>query len=241
MDRPDCPDAPLLRTLALFDLTNRWLTSCRRLLRRHVLKDMRSDVERVWRVVDLGTGGGDIPCWLVREARHAGLRLTVRAIERDARAARFARERCAAFPEIVVVEADACDPANWGAPDYAFAQHFLHHLPDDACGRLLVDLARETARAFVVSDLRRSRLAHALYRVATLPIRKGSFIASDGLLSIQRGFTVEELRALAPRPDPAFTLTVARAWPFRVTAVGCRGRGNFRDSPEWLHNPRRLT
>jgi SAM-dependent methyltransferase len=188
------------------------------------LDDMRADAARVWRVVDLGTGGGDIPRWLVREARRAGLRLTVRAIERDARAARFAREMCASFPEITVVEADACDPASWGGPDYAFAQHFLHHLPDDACRRLLADLTRETSRGFVVSDLRRSRLAHALYRVATLPVRKGSFIASDGLLSIQRGFTVEELCDLSPRSAPAVALTVSRAWPFRVTVVGRKGR-----------------
>ena len=220
MDKPDCDQAVLFATLSRFEQTNLLFTRYRTVLQRYLLSDMRCHPEREYRLTDLGAGGCDISRWLIRICRSENLHLTIRAIDQDPRVIDFARLANAGYPEIEVVQADACDPASWGKPDTLFAQHLLHHLPDAACIQLLKMLDQANLRRFVLSDLSRSRLAYHAFRIAALPLATGTLIIEDGSASIRRGFREQELREMIKQAALKCPVTTYQLWPSRLVIVG---------------------
>lgn len=228
MDRPDCDQAILFATLHRFELTNRLFTRYRTLLQRHILADMRRHPERVYQLTDLGAGGCDIPRWLVGVCRRENLKITIRAIDQDPRIVLFARQENIDYPEIEVIQADACDPTCWGTPDYLFAQHLLHHLPEAACIQLLKALDQAAPRQFIISDLVRHRAAYHAFKILTRPLAKGTFITEDGGTSIRRGFLETEIQQMITAAALKHPTSTYRLWPSRVTVVG--GTAVFRNS-----------
>ncbi|MEI6167398.1 MAG: methyltransferase domain-containing protein [bacterium] len=220
MDRTDCDQTILFATLRQFELTNILFSRYRTLLQRYVLADIRRQPGRAYQLTDLGAGGCDVARWLVRVCRREKLKITVRAIEQDPRMVRYAHQANAGYPEIEVIEGDACDPACWGTPDYVFAQHLLHHLPDAACRQLLEALDQVAPRQFIISDLIRSRIAYHAFRLAALPLARGTFIVEDGALSIRRGFLEPEVRQMVSTVTLKHPVSIYRLWPARLAIVG---------------------
>ncbi len=220
MDRPDSSQVQLYRTLAHFQTINRLFTGYRSLLTRHVLQDMALDPSRSYRLADLGAGGCDIPRWLIRRCRKRGQRLTICAVERDVRVARYARSANAGYPEIEVVEADVLKDQPWKAADYIFANHLLHHLSSEDCTALIRGIDRSGPRQYLLSDLIRSPWAYDGFRLAVSPFFHNSFIVSDGLASIRRGFTVPEVHACLRAAEPIHPVAVFRQPPSRFVVRG---------------------
>ncbi len=220
MDRPDAPEDRLFRTLDQFGVVNRFFTRYRDVLARTVLRDMRRAPDRDWRLADLGAGGCDIPRWLVRCCRREGLRLTVAAVERDPRILRYAAAANQGYPEIELVAADALDPAAWGRPDFIFANHLLHHLPDEACVELLRRIEAQAPARYVLSDIARSRWAAAPYALIVGAFFRGGFLLEDGLASIRRGFTRADLHLLIARAGLRDEPRLQYRFPFRWIIVG---------------------
>jgi hypothetical protein len=223
MDRPDCPENQLFRTLDQFERINRLFSRYRTLLNRYLLADMEQHPGRPYRLVDLGAGGCDIGRWLVRQCRSRRLTLTITAIERDPRVACYARAACDAYPEIEVLELDVRDALPLDEADYVFANHLLHHLPDDACATLIQQLDHAGIRRFLLSDIVRSSWAFLGYGLCTRPFFHNSFIVADGLTSIRRGFTLEELRTLLCEIPARHKLTLHRLVPSRFVIIGGYG------------------
>lgn len=212
MDRPDCDERRLVRTLDQFHDINRLFSRVRGLLKRTVLADMVPG--RDYRLLDLGAGACDIPVWLLGEAGRRGLSLAVTAVDADPRVVRYARKRYGDVGGLGIVEADALDLDALAPFDYLFANHFLHHLPAAAIQKLLADARRLAGRGFVISDLRRSPWSYLGFSIFAR-IYRDSFTRADGLISIRKGFTPEELRRLAG-DTPA---EVRTALPGRVRMV----------------------
>ena len=219
MDRADAPEAMLFRTLDQFRVTNRLFARYRTLLHRALWPAMRADPGRTWRVTDLGAGAGDIARWLVRRARAHGLRVTVCAVERDERVLRYAQQQAVPGEPIVWRHADALDTEAWGAPDFVFANHLLHHLPANHGIELLRRLDQAGIGGYVLSDLARSRRAAWAFRLIVAPVFHRSFLLEDGLLSIRRGFTRRELQAWIAAAIPRNPPRVVRLFPFRLAIV----------------------
>ncbi len=216
MDRDDCPEDLLLRTVGQFETVNRWLARYRHILTAGVLRTMRRAPDRSYRLTDLGAGGGDIDRWLIRRCRQAGLRLEIVALDHDRRLLRYAAAANADFPEIRMVEADVLDTDAWQNPDFVFANHLLHHLPEDVCVELLRRLDRIELLGYSLGDLLRSRWAAMAFRWMVSPFFGRSFLAEDGLISIRRGFTPSELVAMIERAELRRPPRVKRLCPARL-------------------------
>jgi hypothetical protein len=222
MDRPDCSEDQLFRTLDQFEPVNRLFSRYRTLLRRHVLADMMQHPDHSHRMVDLGAGGCDIDRWLVDQCRKRKLTLSVTAIEYDHRVARYARSACRDYPEIEVIEQDIRDSLPVDKSDYVFANHLLHHLSDDACATLIHRLDQVGPRRYLLSDIIRSPWASLGYALSTAPFFHNSFIVSDGLASIRRGFTLKELQALLREIPVQHDIALHRLVPNRFVIMGQR-------------------
>ncbi|HET8896487.1 MAG TPA: methyltransferase domain-containing protein [Protaetiibacter sp.] len=230
MDDPDCDLQRLENTYRLFGPVNRVVSGWRGLYRDRIrpllamsrTDDTGPDARRPFRLLDLGSGGGDIARSLAGWARHDGLPLEVTAADPDERAHAFAS--AVPHPGVEVRRAWASELVAAGERfDLVVSNHVLHHL-DDVPGFL--DESERLAPRALHSDIRRSSLAFALYSAATWPWARRSFIFSDGRLSIRRSYTAEELQALAPTGWRAeavrpFRVVLSRGMP--TPAEGGRG------------------
>ncbi len=220
MDRPDSSEETLFRTLNHFGPVNRIFSRYRTVLNRYVLSDMARQPTRSRRLADLGAGGCDIGRWLICRCRERGLSLKITAMENDPRVARYARMACQDYPEIDVVEQDIRAPLPLEGVDYVFANHLLHHLPDEACLNLIRQLDRAAPRLYLLSDMIRSPWAYYGFLLGAAPFFRNSFILPDGLASIRRSFTLAEARALLHAANPAHPITLHHLAPHRFVLAG---------------------
>ncbi|GGL98307.1 class I SAM-dependent methyltransferase [Deinococcus aerophilus] len=203
MDDPACDLDGLRRTYAQFGSVNSLVAGWGRVYRQHLRPRLSRD--RPHRLLDIGCGGGDVPRALARWAARDGFTLRITAIDADARAIAYA----AAQPPVSGLtfrQALSGDLVRQGHSfDLVTSNHLLHHLTDAELRTVLLDseaLCRDAegrgGGLAVHSDIQRSPLAYAAFRVGVAPLFRGSFIGVDGLRSIRRSFTAPELAALAP-------------------------------------------
>lgn len=220
MDAADADPVQLYRTIRQFRWINRLFSASRRLLHQQVFPVMEQDPARSYSLLDLGAGGCDIAQWTAREARRRGLKLQITALDNDPRILRVARQAVRDYPEIRVVEGNALDLDALGRFDFAFSNHFLHHLTWDEIELLLEGLIARTRLVFVMNDLKRSLWAYLGGSLCIGLFAHRSFAFYDGRLSIRRGFLPEELRAFIASKFPGAPIQVLEAAPARVVLVG---------------------
>lgn len=196
MDQPDCDPARLENTYRQFGVVNRVLSGWRRLYDRE-LRPLASASAGPLSLLDVGSGGGDLAMTLNRWARSDGLDLRITGIDPDARATAFALRR----PPVAGVAFRQGHSSDLVAErrrfDVVISNHVLHHLSAGELVQLLHDSEKLAIRTCLHNDLRRSPAAYGLFSVAALPFRH-SFIRADGLTSIRRSYTPDELSAAAP-------------------------------------------
>lgn len=219
MDDPGSDLRMLENTLRQFALINLLFTRIRTLLRHHVLNAMRHQPHRPYRVVDLGAGACETAAWLLRQAAYRNLRVTVTAYDHDPRVIAYARRHYGHVTGLRIVEANIMDIDFDPAPDFIFGNHILHHLDDTQCKCLFTRLSSLQTPNILFSDLQRSLASCVVYTLAALPLSH-SFALNDGLLSIQRGFRVPELRALVNHATGnAGGWRVTTLFPFRIVVT----------------------
>lgn len=212
MDDPDCDPVRLRRTLERFSLVNRLVSGWDVAYRRHVRPALPSSPARV-RVLDIGCGGGDVLRRVARLVRSDGHRVEATGIDPDPRSIAVARAagegdglryRLAHSADLVSEDARF---------DVVISNHLLHHLDDAQRDAIFADSTRLARRVVVHSDIERGGLAYAAYAVGITPLAPGTFLRTDGLRSIQRSYTRDELARVVPSD-----WSVERA-TFRVLAV----------------------
>lgn len=151
-------------------------------------------------LLDVGTGGADIPIALLADARRRGRRLRIVGI--DARpeiidAAYAARPGLASVPGLTLA---ASDGRSLPYPDRSFdivhASLVTHHLePQDAMA-LLAEMARVARIGVVVNDLDRGRLRWCGAWLIAHLLTRNAYTRNDGPLSVRRAYTRRETRDL---------------------------------------------
>jgi SAM-dependent methyltransferase len=200
----ELPDGPLddpdalrgnLRDLARI---NRWMggtAASRRALDR--LLDGRTVPHTL---LDVGTGGADIPLDLLDAARRRGRTLRVTGVDSrteviDAARAIDARVVAAEGLELVV-----SDGRSLPWPDRSFdvvhASLLVHHLEPPEALAFLREAARVARIGVIVNDLVRARHHWLGARVLVGVGTRNRYTRNDGPLSVQRAYTRMELRAL---------------------------------------------
>lgn len=164
-------------------------------------------------LLDVGSGVGDIARRARDLARSRGYTLDAMGLELTAGLSRATRD---AVGTAVCGDALALPFASHSV-DVVTCSQVLHHFPDDTATLLLRELSRVARHRVIVADLRRSWLAIAGLWTASFPLGFHPVSRHDGVVSIRRGYTPDELSALVHRAigQPAEVQTRAG---FRVTA-----------------------
>lgn len=196
LDEPGHDPRELEASLGHVAAVNRWLGGTRAVL-RHVLPLLSPD--RTTHILDVGTGGADIPRAIVHAARRRNLAVRVVAADVHPQIIEIARRETAAYPEITVERADALAlPYPDDAFDIALLTLTLHHFEGRDQVRVLQELARVSRGDVVVNELLRSRANYLGARLLAATVWRGNRLTRhDGPLSVLRAFTAPELLALA--------------------------------------------
>ncbi|QIG39095.1 methyltransferase domain-containing protein [Microbacterium sp. 4R-513] len=222
MDDPDCDPARLAATLRRFDVVNRLWSGWSRLYRSR-LGPFLGSLDRPARVLDLGSGGGDLVARLSRLAERDGLDVRWIGADPDPRALDVARERASSR-----IEFRATDASSLGAAgerfDAVLSNNVLHHLGADELAAFAADSRALSDGIVLHSDIRRSRAAYGLYAIAVTPFAPGTFLRTDGLRSIRRSYHADELAGSLGAP-----WRVTDASPFRIVAEARAGGGAASD------------
>jgi 2-polyprenyl-3-methyl-5-hydroxy-6-metoxy-1,4-benzoquinol methylase len=220
MDDPACDPELLRATLRRFGTINRLVSGWGAVYRAHLRPHLRG-LGRTSRVLDIGSGGGDLIARLAADARRDGLDVAWTGVDPDARAHEVALARTP-IPGVGFRRADAATLVHEGETfDAVLSNHVLHHLGDALPGFAAESLA--LSRGIVLhSDIARSRTAYGLYAVGITPFAPGTFLRTDGLRSIRRSYTRAELAAALDEGQPGLW-TIESPVPFRLVAMG-RGR-----------------
>ncbi len=198
MDDPTCDLQALRRTYALFGPVNRLVAGWRRTYRGWMAP--RLSDRRTTTLLDVGFGGGDLARALRGWARADGLRLVVDAVDPDPRALDFVRGRPATEGVTFRAGTTADLVAAGERYDLLTSNHLLHHLDAAQLAGMLADCTRLAGTLAVHSDLRRSRAAYLGWSLAARPAARRSFLHADGLASIRRSYTPDELAGQVPEP-----------------------------------------
>lgn len=210
MDDPDCDITELNNTYHQFKVINALISRWHRIYNKRI-KPLFHDPSQRYSILDIGFGGGDIPLKLARWATEDGISLHITGIETDIRAYEFA-SLLEAPDNVTYLLKSSKELLDLGEKyDVVISNHLLHHLGREALLTILTEAKCLSKKAVFFNDIERSDIGYLLFNILSRPVFQSSFITSDGLTSIKRSYTFDELKQVVP-PE----WNVQRIFPYRL-------------------------
>jgi SAM-dependent methyltransferase len=195
MDRPQPVTTELEVDLRNLRQLNRYFGSYR--LIEHFLRRWLKPQSQM-RILDLATGSGDIPRFIVDYGRRVDAKVQIDAVDQQGSTVEIARGLSAPYPEIELLQADILTLTR-EPYDIVLCSLALHHF-SEADAVTALKRCRELSKRYVlVSDLRRGALATAGVFLLTSLLFREKMTRVDARLSAERAFSFRELRILAER------------------------------------------
>ena len=145
-------------------------------------------------IVDIGCGNGDMLRTLAQYVKKLGLVVELIGIDANRFTVNHAQQLSAAYENISFRCEDIFDTSfKEVKADLFLCTLTLHHFKNEEIEYLLPLFYRNSRLGIVINDLQRSGLAYRLFQLLCLVFRLNTMSREDGLTSILRGFTKEEL------------------------------------------------
>lgn len=172
------------------------------------------------RLLDVGTGSGDVAQALADKARARGMEVQVVGLDSKLRhllAGRRNHPRQSGPGHFrVVASADALPFAD-DAVDWSLSTLFFHHFGSATNRRILGEMRRVARAGAAVVDLRASKWLRRLIGIGLRLGGAGPVATTDGHLSAASAWSLEQVRALID--DPATLVELRHRFPFRFSLI----------------------
>lgn len=176
---------------------------------------VKRPINGVLRIVDVGSGGGDMLRHIERWARRRKIPVALVGIDLNPYAARAAREFTPQSSAIEWVTGDAF--AHAGPVDVVLSSLFTHHLEEEEIVRFMAWSETIAERGWFVNDLMREATPCELFRMLSKVMRWHRFVQHDGPISFRRSFREDDWERMALEAGIAMeTLKLARWTPGRL-------------------------
>lgn len=223
MDDPDLDEHrhfDALRGLARLN----WWSASGQILWRPIERLSREKQLRSIRVLDVATGGGDLPIWLWKKSQRSGIDLKITGLDVSERAVGFAADLAQkAAAEVQFERRNVLADALPEGYDVVISSLFLHHLKEDDAVQLIRSMAKGAEQLFLINDLLRHRRAWLLANVASKTFTRSEVVHSDAVQSVKAAFSWEEIQGIARRSEVP-SIRISRKWPFRFLLEGSTDR-----------------
>lgn len=166
-------------------------------------------------VVDVGCGNGDMLRVLADDGIKKGINLELIGIDANPTTIAYAKELSEKYPNIKYrcedIFSESFNEMNY---DILLCTLTLHHFKNNDIEYLLSLFCKQARLGVVINDLQRSRLAYRLFQLFSLAFKLNAMSREDGLTSILRGFTKNELVTFSKKIKVS-KQTIQWKWAFR--------------------------
>ncbi len=156
------------------------------------------DQTKSLRILDIATGGGDIPVSLFKTAMADGIKVEIVGSDLSQSSVKYATDyalKKQAAVEFIQLDALQDDlPENF---DVVMTNLFTHHLDPADVINLLNKMAGAAKQMVLVNDLVRSEISYALVWLGTRLLSRSPIVQYDGPVSVQGSYTGQELATMA--------------------------------------------
>jgi 2-polyprenyl-3-methyl-5-hydroxy-6-metoxy-1,4-benzoquinol methylase len=181
----------LHKTLQSLAWINKWFGNHRSVVNAIISIDKKG--KQPLSIIDLGCGGGDLLLAVAKALQKNNIQFTMTGIDGNINTLRYAQKKCAGFPEINFVQADILVPDFSLQPcDILISSHFMYHFAGDVLVDFLKNNIGVISTVFIISELKRSRLAMFLFKISSIMLPISNIAKEDGLMAIKRSFTKKE-------------------------------------------------
>jgi hypothetical protein len=193
MDIAEAADDELISDLANLRQLNRWFGSYQ-LIRHYLEKLVRPHSTHCF--LDLCTGSGDIPRFIVDWCRQRQVSVQIDALDFQEATLSVARSLSTRYPEITYHQRDVTQLNATDSYSGVFCSLALHHFSEADAVQILRQMLAATTDFALVADLERSRMTWLGVRFITSTVFREPMTVHDALLSVRRSFSYEELAQL---------------------------------------------
>jgi 2-polyprenyl-3-methyl-5-hydroxy-6-metoxy-1,4-benzoquinol methylase len=222
MDSPNVDPIEHRRALAGLRRINR-LSRAAAIMCGPIVEHFRHEKPTRIRMLDVASGGGDVPIEIARRLQKAGSVVELTLFDQSDVGLVTAVERAKAMGIQANAEiGNALEALPQQAYDLVTCSLFLHHLDRDQCIAALNQMKSASRGLIVVSDLVRSRFGLMGAMLGCHLLSRSPLVHYDGPASVRASWTPEELHDLARHAgldaDQRST-TVRRCYPCRMLLV----------------------
>jgi 2-polyprenyl-3-methyl-5-hydroxy-6-metoxy-1,4-benzoquinol methylase len=213
----------LAQNLEELEVINRWLGGNEVVIHalKQLLKNHQGD--KPIEIVDLGTGGGDLPRRIVDWARKHDIAVRITGVDANPFMISFSQKKAENYPEIHFELADIFAPTFQEKRfDIVICSLFCHHFAEPELIRLFQQMQSQSKKGFIINDLHRHPLAYYGIRFLTWLLRGSYLVQHDAPLSVARAFKKRELQSLLEAAGIT-DFQLKWRWAFRYQVIG-KGR-----------------
>ena len=213
LDNLSCFGEPVRQNLKELDIINTVLGG-NSVSSDALKKVVARSAQNSWKIADIGCGSGQ----LMREMNNALAQKKCTGIftgfDANPFIVDYANDHCKAEENIAIKTLDVISDAFPEHYDIVHASLFLHHFTEKELIILLKKISAHTNKAIIINDLHRHPLAYYSIKLLTNLFSKSHMVKHDAALSVAKGFTQKEWRAIFVKAGFT-TWTMKWVWAFR--------------------------
>jgi len=222
LDAPNIPPELLFQNLKELDLINQTLGGHAVTLAG--IKELVTDKNKIYHIVDIGCGGGDAMKSIAVWAKKNDYKVKLTGVDFNTDAINYMKSYCKDYPEINGVNNDyRAFLKNDNTVDIIHCSLFCHHLKDDELIELFTCIKQYAKIGFVINDLHRHWFAYYSIKFLTRLLNGSSLVRNDAPLSVLRGFKNTELKKLLEKAEIK-NVDMKWMWAFRYLIIYRNGK-----------------
>jgi 2-polyprenyl-3-methyl-5-hydroxy-6-metoxy-1,4-benzoquinol methylase len=217
LDAPVISRKILIQNLQELDFLNRRLGG--HAISLQGIKQLVRLKDKQYHIADLGCGSGDTLKRIARWARMKGYNVKLTGIDINEDAITYLEHHCRAYSEISGIKTDYRSFLETAENvDIIHCSLFCHHLTDAEITDMIRLLKSRVKLGFIINDLRRTWMAWIAVRIFTTLLNGSELARHDGPVSVLRGFTENEIKALLQNEN-VLNYSISRKWAFRFLVI----------------------
>ena len=175
-------------------------------------------------LIDIGCGEGGMLRYLANKFRKRGYQIRLYGVDLNHQAIELAKLNSENYPEIEFYCGDILNlEQKIPNSDFVISTLTMHHFPDHEILDFITRCGNFADKAVVINDLQRSKLAYYLFKIFSAIFIGSEIARNDGLISIRKGFRMNELTAFT-KDLKDYSHLIQWKWAFRYVWVMERRR-----------------
>jgi SAM-dependent methyltransferase len=223
MDDLDLSSEDLRRNLDELEVINYWLGGNQVVTNAldFLLRGQKISKNKVLKIADLGSGGGDLLRVIAKWAKKRKLNVELIGIDANAFMIEYAQKKASQYTEIQFIQKDIfADDFDLREYDLVICSLFCHHFTDEQLIDLFQKMHREARTGFIINDLHRHSFAYWSIWFLTRLFRGSYLVKNDAPLSVARAFRKNELKSLIQKSNiPQSCVRIRWLWAFRWQVI----------------------